>query len=232
MSGSLPSPTAYDAGLAETILYALGGGRSLVEVCDHDGMPDPADVLSWARSDPDFAARLQAARKASAELRLERLVARCERDPDEVRPTTFLQHLSHARLIFTANRLLLSIYDPERFGAIRGPRVSTYAADPPRSPPPATAEAPDDRTAFRAECAAHGVEDDLAALLIDIAEDDGLIEPVEPAGATSVLAYDRRPAAASASQPPRPSRRERRAMAAMARKQPPDRGANSRAPPP
>jgi hypothetical protein len=56
-------PTLYTTDIAERILNELAGGRTLIEVCDDDGMPGPGTVRQWATDNRDgFRARYQQAR--------------------------------------------------------------------------------------------------------------------------------------------------------------------------
>jgi hypothetical protein len=222
--------TPYDPALAAQVCHAISDGMTLAEACEVEGMPRAGDVLRWAEEDAEFAAGLAAAQRFSARIMLERLASAVSHCPEELQPATFPQWVSYQRLRFAIQRLLFSIYDPDTFGRIRGPRISTYREPPPKPQPAAVdpviaAEAQVERAAFRDQCAARGVKDDLAAILLNIAEDDGVLDTSEPdenghvdtAGspAHGVIAFP-----PTAAQPTRLSRHHRRAMAAQARKAP------------
>ena len=140
------SPAPFDPLLAAAVCEAVLCGQTLDEACARDGMPSVGEVMAWAWHDPDFAAVLDESRRRSTVLLLERLSVRCSQEPEGLAPKTPAQHLSHLRLIFTVQRLLLSYYDPQRFGPIRGPRVGGYAEPvlrPVNAAVPAAAARPD-----------------------------------------------------------------------------------------
>jgi hypothetical protein len=244
----------FDPLLAEAVCEAVLCGQTLDEACAPDGMPTVGQVIAWARQHPEFAASLDESRRESTVLLLERLSVRCRQEPEGLGPRTVAQHLSHTRLIFTVQRLLLSFYDPQTFGRIRGPRVSTYAEPAPRpvrapaaapaaAAPPAPVQADPDaeaeRDAFLAECAAQGIDDETAEMLLSISDEEleAEMSPIAAgifAEATSaddggkVVPFT---PPAPAEPPSRYPRRFRRAMAAKARKRGASSANGSRAPP-
>jgi hypothetical protein len=53
----------YTEELAQTICDLLAEGKSLVQICELDGMPHRATVLRWMGSDPAFASRIARVRE-------------------------------------------------------------------------------------------------------------------------------------------------------------------------
>jgi hypothetical protein len=57
-------PTAYTVEIAERILEELSGGRTLLDICDDEGMPTSRTVQTWVSEDREgFAARYHRARE-------------------------------------------------------------------------------------------------------------------------------------------------------------------------
>lgn len=65
--------------LAERICERVAGGESLAAVCADEAMPSMDEVITWQRHNPDFAALLNDARKARAEIFLDRVLETVER---------------------------------------------------------------------------------------------------------------------------------------------------------
>lgn len=256
MSDPFAPFTPYDDALAQTILRAIGRGLSLSEACAHDGMPQAGDVLEWADSDPDFAARLHAARDRSAELKLESLAHRCENPPEELKPRTLAEHFSHVRLTLSVTRLVLQLRDPKGLGRIRkpGPPGEAYARRHEQRSIGLADALGSQIGAFHTACASFDGARQVTGLLADIAfgaqegayetacstmeaarkvtgllaataKDEGLMADEVPDPPRAPRLADLVPGLARTMPPPRPTRRERRAMAAMARKQPATDGA-------
>lgn len=61
-------PSAYNEEIAETIIGGLMDGRSLVQICEEDGMPNRRTVLRWMENDSAFATRCARAREMQADL--------------------------------------------------------------------------------------------------------------------------------------------------------------------
>jgi hypothetical protein len=214
----------------------VGDGMTLARACAGEGMPRAGEVLEWAEENAEFAARLAAAQRSSARLLFEELTAAVGEPPEGLVPTSFPQWLGWQRLRFTVERMLYSIYDPETFGRIRGPRISTCAEPRPKPQPqpaviepaaaePAAADAAAEvgSAAMGGQCAARNVRHDLAAILLNIAEDESAVEASGSADEVVTGAPDAEGRVipfTPAAQPVRLSRRHRRAMAARARKAP------------
>jgi hypothetical protein len=61
-------PSSYSEEIAENIIGGLMDGRSLVQICEDEGMPNRRTVLRWMENDGDFAARCARAREMQADL--------------------------------------------------------------------------------------------------------------------------------------------------------------------
>lgn len=130
MAHLMPHIPDFDPALAEAIVYALCGGDSLLDACEAEGMPAAQAVSAWALADPEFARRLDAARRQGTMLRADHTVARCEGKhlPEDHRPRTHAEEVTRDRLAFAANRWLLACYNPEVFGRVSARHAAEKAA--------------------------------------------------------------------------------------------------------
>ena len=58
----------FNEEIAEQIICGLMDGKSLVKVCEEEGMPHRRTVLRWMEKDEDFATRCARARVLQADL--------------------------------------------------------------------------------------------------------------------------------------------------------------------
>ncbi len=63
----------YSPELAETILHEIAKGRSLIAVCNQEGMPHHVSFLKWCQSLPDLAERYVLAKKLRAHANVEQV---------------------------------------------------------------------------------------------------------------------------------------------------------------
>lgn len=61
-------PSEFSEEVAEEIIGGLMEGKSLVQVCDADGMPNRRTVMRWMEGNADFASRCARAREMQADL--------------------------------------------------------------------------------------------------------------------------------------------------------------------
>jgi hypothetical protein len=60
--------------IADEICLLIGQGRSLVEICRAEGMPEISTVFGWLGKKPDFEAQYRRAREAQADLMAEEIL--------------------------------------------------------------------------------------------------------------------------------------------------------------
>ena len=68
------TPPSYSHARAEHICNRVAGGESLAAICGDAAMPPLEDVMRWQQEDPKFAAMLDRARKARAEVFLDQVL--------------------------------------------------------------------------------------------------------------------------------------------------------------
>jgi hypothetical protein len=117
----MPNPairTDYDADLAEAVLDCVRGGMLVVEACAEPGMPRPSDVMRWTREQSGFRLDLQRALEDGSMIRVELITlrARAEDDPEPLKPQTPTEKAARDRIVVSAERLLLSFWNPKAFG--------------------------------------------------------------------------------------------------------------------
>ena len=87
-------PTLYSPELAQRIAAAFAVGESFSSICQHDWAPKSmSTILEWEDRYPEFEAAMTTARKAHAEVLIERMqkIVETERDPQRGRMQ--LEHL-------------------------------------------------------------------------------------------------------------------------------------------
>jgi hypothetical protein len=133
-------PSAYNTEIAERILDGLSAGRTLLDICDDDGMPSSRTVHSWVSEDRGgFAARYHRNREIGCHTLADEILAIADDSrndwvlrrteaghPDAPLEIVFdHEHVRRCRLRIDARRWLLSKILPRTYG------------DRPDPPPPA-----------------------------------------------------------------------------------------------
>jgi hypothetical protein len=77
-------PTKYGPEVIDAIVDQLAEGKSLVTICNQDGMPDRVQVWRWMRRDDEIAERLLEAREIGFQFRAEMAVAAAKRATDPI----------------------------------------------------------------------------------------------------------------------------------------------------
>jgi hypothetical protein len=214
----IPDPYAFDPAIADYIVANVAGGCSLQLICSKDGVPDRATVARWLASYPEFKASYLAAREAAMEIIADDLLVwtRIGLDQDLAclaRAPTLSQLTEAHRTRIAVQQWLMAKWAPKLWGG----RI-------------AASEARDDA----AESAPHAPSERDPAAPPRLSPRPFLIPPIAngkpitiPGLAMPEMAGEPDfdldepnddEAAADLGPPPRLSRRDRRAMAAMARK--------------
>jgi hypothetical protein len=137
-------PTAYSAEIAERILDGLSEGRTLLDICDDQGLPTSRTVYSWVSENREgFAAHYHQAREIGCHTIADEILAiaddsrndwvqrRAEAGkPDGPVETVFDQeHVRRCRLRIDARRWLLSKILPKTYGDRPDPNAGPVVID-------------------------------------------------------------------------------------------------------
>ena len=103
-------PSLFTGELAERICDELIDGKSLVEICNAEDMPNRRTVLRWMDADADFAAKCTRARELQADFEHDRM-AMLEKDviSGAVDPQA-------ARVVFSSKQWRASKLAPKKYG--------------------------------------------------------------------------------------------------------------------
>ena len=110
-------PSKYSEALADRIVEAMIHGSDLVAICQQPGFPDRASVYRWAAERPDFAARLEKAREALADMaayEIGQIAANCTPE------TAVADRVKLAALQWRASKLSPRRYSGRRISEVVG----------------------------------------------------------------------------------------------------------------
>jgi hypothetical protein len=139
-----PRPTAYTAEIADRILDGLADGRTLLDVCDDEGMPAARTVRRWGINDVEgFAARVREAREIGCHHLADEVVAiaddgrndwmlrrRANGTPEgRVEPIIYHEHVRRSGLRIEARQWLLAKRMPQVYGVRSEPEAQSATGD-------------------------------------------------------------------------------------------------------
>ncbi len=107
------TPPTYSLALVERICERVAEGETLTAICAEADMPAVLDVIQWEQEDPRFAAMLDRARKARAEVLFDRVlevINRLERGDITA---------AQAEVTIEGLKLLVETSSPETYGPRR-----------------------------------------------------------------------------------------------------------------
>lgn len=101
-------PKVFEAGIREDILAEISKGKSLVKVCQMDGMPNPKTVYEWLKSDEDFSNNYARAKDERAEFHFEECL--------EIADNASVDDVQNARLRIDTRKWMLGKMAPKKYG--------------------------------------------------------------------------------------------------------------------
>lgn len=77
-------PTGYTEELGDLICEGLAIGKSLIKVCEEDGMPAPRTVYGWLRLHPEFLRNYKNSKEDQADAMVEEMLEIADDDEKDV----------------------------------------------------------------------------------------------------------------------------------------------------
>lgn len=100
-------PTDYTLDAADRICEGIAKGRSLVRICEEEGMPTPRTVYSWLRTKDEFLQNYTRAKEDQADYLAENTLE--VSDDMDIDP-------QHKRIMVDTRKWLASKFKPKKYG--------------------------------------------------------------------------------------------------------------------
>lgn len=115
-------PSLYTPELAERICEMMAAGKSLPDICENDGMPHPASIYRWLRSEPEFCELYAQARERQADKYFDEItsIADDSRNDTQVDEDGNIivnhDYINRARLRVDARKWVAARLAPKKYG--------------------------------------------------------------------------------------------------------------------
>jgi hypothetical protein len=102
--------------IEDIILTAIASGRTLSSLCRDKGMPSRLTIMNWRKSDPDFAAQYDEARKIGAEALADEIIDIGEQKPERANGRIDPGFVAWQKLRTDLRLKTIAHLDPSRYG--------------------------------------------------------------------------------------------------------------------
>jgi hypothetical protein len=112
----MAAPLTFDETHKDRILTGIASGKTLSALCREPGMPSRLTVVRWRKTDPDFAAEYDEARKIGAEALSDEIIDIGEQTPDRVNGRIDAGFVAWQKLRTDLRLKTIAHLDPTRYG--------------------------------------------------------------------------------------------------------------------
>lgn len=102
--------------IEDIILTAIASGRTLSSLCRDKGMPSRLTIMNWRKSDPEFAAQYDEARKIGAEALADEIIDIGEQKPERANGRIDPGFVAWQKLRTDLRLKTIAHLDPSRYG--------------------------------------------------------------------------------------------------------------------